>query len=214
MALKVVEIIRDRQSTLASGLAALLIIVVGFLVFNYLSGINKTPAPQITPESTQTAQLNPQGGSLNQANQPGSLTQANNSPQTTYKVVRGDNLSQIAQKYYGDGNKWTVIAQANNLANPSVIHAGNVLSIPNAPTTPTQVAQSSTPATAVAPVTTLAVKSGSMYTVKSGDTLWDLAIQVYGSGYQWYRIDEANGTLPRNSLGKPVIVPGQILKIA
>ncbi len=49
---------------------------------------------------------------------------------TNYKVVKGDCLWEIAQRAYGDGNKWPKIAQANKLANPSIIHSGNVFTIP------------------------------------------------------------------------------------
>lgn len=49
---------------------------------------------------------------------------------TTYTVVHGDNLWDIAVKEYGDGYKWTDIAKANKLTNPSIIHAGNHLTIP------------------------------------------------------------------------------------
>lgn len=48
----------------------------------------------------------------------------------TYTVVRGDSLWSIAQRAYGDGNKWVEIAEANDLANPSIIHAGNVFTLP------------------------------------------------------------------------------------
>ncbi len=48
----------------------------------------------------------------------------------TYTVVRGDNLWKIAVRAYGDGYKWVDIARANKLANPNLIHAGNVLVIP------------------------------------------------------------------------------------
>ena len=48
----------------------------------------------------------------------------------TYTVVRGDNLWNIAVRAYGDGFKWTEIAKANNLANPSLIHSGNVFKLP------------------------------------------------------------------------------------
>lgn len=48
----------------------------------------------------------------------------------TYTVVRGDNLWDIAVEMYGDGYRWTDIAEANDLANPGIIHAGNVLVIP------------------------------------------------------------------------------------
>lgn len=48
----------------------------------------------------------------------------------TYKVVRGDCLWDIAVRAYGDGYKWTKIAEANNLDNPNIIHAGNILTLP------------------------------------------------------------------------------------
>lgn len=48
----------------------------------------------------------------------------------TYTVVRGDNLWNISVRAYGNGFKWGDIAKANNLTNPRVIHAGNVLQIP------------------------------------------------------------------------------------
>ena len=48
----------------------------------------------------------------------------------TYTVVRGDTLWDIAVAQYGDGYKWSAIAQANALVNPDLIHAGNVLTLP------------------------------------------------------------------------------------
>jgi LysM repeat protein len=46
---------------------------------------------------------------------------------TTYTVQAGEHLAQIARQY---NTNWTVIAQANNLANPNHIFAGQVLTIP------------------------------------------------------------------------------------
>lgn len=48
----------------------------------------------------------------------------------TYTVVPGDTLWDIAVAQYGDGYKWSAIAQANVLVNPDLIHAGNVLTLP------------------------------------------------------------------------------------
>jgi putative chitinase len=47
-----------------------------------------------------------------------------------YTVAHGDSLWKIALAQYGDGYQWSTIAQANNLANPDLIHAGNVLVLP------------------------------------------------------------------------------------
>jgi nucleoid-associated protein YgaU len=48
----------------------------------------------------------------------------------TYTVQRGDSLWKIAVAQYNDGYQWVKIAQANNLTNPDIIHAGNVLVLP------------------------------------------------------------------------------------
>jgi nucleoid-associated protein YgaU len=47
-----------------------------------------------------------------------------------YTVAKGDNLWKIAVEQTGNGYNWIKIAQENNLINPDVIHAGNVLKIP------------------------------------------------------------------------------------
>ncbi len=61
---------------------------------------------------------------------PGQNSLNNKTNQSTYLVQRGDNLWNIAIKEYNNGFKWTEIAKANNLANPRLIHAGNILQIP------------------------------------------------------------------------------------
>lgn len=50
--------------------------------------------------------------------------------ETTYTVTKGDSLWKIAVRAYGDGFKWVEIARANKLANPNLIHPGNVLILP------------------------------------------------------------------------------------
>jgi len=47
-----------------------------------------------------------------------------------YHVIKGDNLWNISVRAYGDGFRWTEIAQANKLVNPNLIHPGNTLVIP------------------------------------------------------------------------------------
>ena len=48
----------------------------------------------------------------------------------TYTVTRGDSLWSIAVRAYGDGYRWVDIARENDLANPNIIHSGNVLTLP------------------------------------------------------------------------------------
>ena len=49
---------------------------------------------------------------------------------STYKIVKGDDLWDIAERAYGDGYKWVDIARANNLHNPGLIHVNNTIKIP------------------------------------------------------------------------------------
>ncbi|MCD8209176.1 MAG: LysM peptidoglycan-binding domain-containing protein [Bacteroidales bacterium] len=52
---------------------------------------------------------------------------------TTYTVVSGDCLWNIAKKFYGDGSQYTVIYDANRDvvgSNPNLIYPGQVLTIP------------------------------------------------------------------------------------
>ncbi|HEU0192406.1 MAG TPA: LysM peptidoglycan-binding domain-containing protein [Mycobacterium sp.] len=48
----------------------------------------------------------------------------------TYTVVAGDTLFAIAERFYGDGNKYPEIAKASGIANPDLIHPGDELTIP------------------------------------------------------------------------------------
>ncbi len=53
-------------------------------------------------------------------------------PATFYTVVKGDNLTRIAEEHYGDGTKYPAIFDANRpmLSDPDKIYPGQVLRIP------------------------------------------------------------------------------------
>jgi nucleoid-associated protein YgaU len=50
----------------------------------------------------------------------------------TYTVVKGDSLSKIAKREYGNANGWRRIFDANRdqITDPDLIHPGQVLRIP------------------------------------------------------------------------------------
>jgi nucleoid-associated protein YgaU len=48
----------------------------------------------------------------------------------TYTVVSGDTLWAIAERFYGDGSRYQVIADASGVSNPDLIYPGQVLTIP------------------------------------------------------------------------------------
>ena len=103
-------------------------------------------------------------------------------PYSTYTVVSGDTLSGIASKY---GTTYQYIADINGIANPNLIYVGQVLKIP---------AQ-------------VNVNKSSLYTVKSGDSLWKIAETLLGDGTRYPEIKALNG------LTSDTIHPGQNLKI-
>jgi putative chitinase len=47
-----------------------------------------------------------------------------------YTIQEGDHLWKIAFEAYGDGYQWLKLAKTNNINNPDLIYAGNVLTIP------------------------------------------------------------------------------------
>jgi nucleoid-associated protein YgaU len=52
----------------------------------------------------------------------------------TYTVEKGDSLSKIAKRVYGDAQQWRKIHEANRdiIENPDLIHPGPVLKLPGA----------------------------------------------------------------------------------
>jgi nucleoid-associated protein YgaU len=52
----------------------------------------------------------------------------------TYTVKKGDSLSKIAKRVYGDAQQWRRIHEANRdiIDNPDLIHPGQVLKLPRA----------------------------------------------------------------------------------
>jgi nucleoid-associated protein YgaU len=78
------------------------------------------------PKSTQADFSDVEGGS--------SSTAPPSSAEQTYTVVKGDSLSKIAKRVYGDAQQWRKIYEANKdqIKNPDLIHPGQTFRIPSA----------------------------------------------------------------------------------
>lgn len=63
-------------------------------------------------------------------NAPRAAAETQEEPQQTYTVVKGDSLWSICKRFYGDGSLAYRLAAYNDIANPDVIHPGQVLRIP------------------------------------------------------------------------------------
>ena len=56
------------------------------------------------------------------------------SAENYYTIVKGDNLSKIAKKFYGDANKYKIIFDANRevIKDANLIYPGQKIRIPKA----------------------------------------------------------------------------------
>lgn len=88
----------------------------------------------------------------------------------TVEVKKGDTLWGIAEKYLGSGSRYREIMSLNSLTSVT-IHPGLVLSIPGTNASANE-----------------AAKKTKTYTVKKGDTLWDIAAKYLGSGSRYREI--------------------------
>ncbi len=124
---------------------------------------------------------------------------------SSYTVQEGETLWSIAEKSYGDGYAWVEIAKANNLTDANAIEKGQKLVIPKiTPTKPVaMVSPTVVPTEVVKPtnavqklptesVSSMPKISGTVYTIVSGDNLWDIAVRAYGDGYRWVEIANNN----------------------
>lgn len=107
----------------------------------------------------------------------------------TYTVKAGDSLWNVAAKQLGDGNRYREIMTLNSLTS-TTIHAGLVLSIPG------------TSASA-----NTAAASTKTYTVKKGDSLWNIAAKQLGNGARYKEIMSLSG------IGSTTIRAGQVLTL-
>lgn len=178
------------ESAISMLLGALVVLAVGFMIVNYIRGkaeVTKTGStlePAVTQEAAKT------------------------SLPVTHKVVKGENLWKISEKYYGSGYNWIDIAKANNLINPSLILVDQELTVPNAEVR--QPLASGTGTLTQGGKGTSQPIQGDSYTVVRGDHLWGIAVRAYGDGYQWMKIWRENTSQVKNP---NLIYPNQTFKI-
>jgi nucleoid-associated protein YgaU len=85
-------------------------------------------APDVTTATAESAP-EPMSGPVGGAPQPVGEAAPDLAPRT-YTVVSGDTMWAIAERFYGDGSKYQVIADASGVTDPDLIHPGQVLTVP------------------------------------------------------------------------------------
>lgn len=109
--------VETKQSKISMVLGALIILVIGILIFNYFNkkGAFNQGKASLGPaqQSTQTVEdVSP------------------NALPGKYTIKEGDTLYEVAEIYFKDGFRYEEIAKANNLTNADEITAGTVIDIP------------------------------------------------------------------------------------
>ncbi|MEK7616802.1 MAG: LysM peptidoglycan-binding domain-containing protein [Patescibacteria group bacterium] len=206
--------VKSTQSKVSIVLGALIILVLGILVFNYFRGGKETLGPAQQTETT--------ADDVSPENLPGK-----------YTVKEGDTLFLIAEKYYKDGFKYPEIAKANNLTNVNAIEKGQVLEIPKltqeVAEIPSAPSPSLSPLPSPSPLSSDPVQpqvtkelgkgggdttiwgskiEGDTYTVVEGDWLSKIAARAYGDIFAYKKLADAN-----NISNPDLIFPGQVIKI-
>ena len=119
---------------------------------------------------------------------------------TDYVVQEGDTLADISENWFGLRGKWALIVAANPGLDPSRLSIGQVLMLPprSAAVRPARPEKAR-------------VSSKGTYVIEPGDSLSQIAYELYGNGVHWDLIYRANEEL----IGKdPVdLVVGQVLVI-
>lgn len=126
------------------------------------------PPPAATPTKPQ-----PQAGGDSKTNRA-------TPPQTfEYVVKSGDTGSSIAEAWFGDKNKWTLISKANPLVDFRKLQIGQKLRLPakDAP---------------VESIKEQVAADKTSYTVRPGDTLAKIARELYNDVSKWELIYDAN----------------------
>ena len=131
-----------------------------------------------------------------------------------YVVQSGDNLSTIAAKFYGQiiGNKLATVntlftVNKAVLPSPDEVRAGMKLTIPVITGVASQVLKTNRTEGGKAKSNARATAT---YTVKDGDSLWEIAADRLGDGSRWKEIVKLNQTV---SLDNVKVIAGMRLKL-
>jgi nucleoid-associated protein YgaU len=122
--------------------------------------------------------------------------------QETHKVEKGETLWSIAEDYYGTGYKWVDIAEKNKIEDPSKLAEGQTIDVPQEEKLATENLNN--------PANTMSASTeAKTHIVAKGETLWSIAENYYGSGYNWVDVASVNKIKNPSTLktGEELLMP-------
>lgn len=169
---------------------------------NYAPVDDVIPPP---PNLSQNTQPRPSTGSGGGSSKPRPSTSSRPStPSTTsYTVVKGDTLSGIASRY---GTSVSAIRNANGLSSSNLIRVGQKLKVPKGSgSVASRSGSTSSKPTSRPSSSSSSSSGGGSYTVKSGDSLWEIARK---NNTSVDKLKKANGLSSDNlKIGQKLKIP-------
>lgn len=131
---------------------------------------------------------------------------------TDYYVKEGDTLSEIAQSWFGNANKWDAIVRANRGIDPLRLQIGQRILLPSHEVTPTELRRIPPGINSLRTDTPRFNTQSLFHIVRAGESLSRISGDYYGSAAYWERIFIANRlTLNGNPdllrVGMKLIIP-------
>lgn len=191
--LKYLKLNEDKLSTI---LGLVVVFLVGALMFNYFRNANLKTWQGVLlnddkPATTTAVEIEKPSQDI-----------------VTYKVVKGDDLWHISEKYYKSGYNYVDLIKENKLDSKGRIEVGMELRIPKVEAKKLTVIESKK-------MPSLAIKDDMViekpkvdsletgeYLTKKGDTYWNIAVRAYGDGFKWTKIYWAN----RKTFSNPDVI--------
>lgn len=193
----ILKFFKMNENTISTVMGAVVVLVIVGLIFNYFRTTNL---------KTWQGLLNGDGAETSQEEK-----KSDESLLDTYKVVKGDDLWHIAEKYYKSGYNYVDIVKENKLNADGSIEVGQELRIPKVEAKKITVVEEVKVEKAGEPLVTpikgeaKSIDEGEYVTVR-GDSYWKIALRAYGDGYAWTKIYEAN----KKIFGNPNLIHADV----
>lgn len=204
----ILKFFKMNENAISTLMGGVVIIVIAGLIFNYFRTANLKTWQGTLLSDQETATTTKKDEVLSET-----LI-------ATYKVVKGDDLWHISEKYYKSGYNYVDIIKENKLGASGVITAGMELRIPKVEPKKLTVVETNKEIAISAKGDVVKVEpkeaearsiEAGEYTTQKGDSYWKLAVRAYGDGYKWTKIYQANKKLFANPdliySGVKIVIP-------
>jgi len=190
----ILKFFKLNENTISTVMGGIVVVVIAGLIFNYF----------------RTTNLKSWRGTLLSEQEAATTLKNDDKLIATYKVVKGDDLWHVAEKFYRSGYNYVDIMNENKITGKGVIVAGQELRIPKVEAKKITVVETKkeTVKAEEKSVTSIAVGE---YVIQKGDSYWDIAVRAYGDGFQWTKIYWANKAIFNNPdmifAGTKILIP-------